>query len=199
VNELLHSLGSRLFVEMAYLDVLKPYAKCGLIMALKSSKVVTPAPVSVEIKDMQLNEKLQNAAKELQAEKKVEGVQICVLDKNGDCLADVTSGTLGGLKKDFPMQNNVLVLGFSCTKAIAATMAHIMVKEGYLDYDEPVCKRAWTKFCSSEKPPVELVCALGVSEEKRTRHRNIGNGNAALPCNTFLCTKLVCGRLCHTP
>jgi aarF domain-containing kinase len=166
VNDLLHGLGSRLSVEMAYLDVLKPYAECGLIMALKSSQVVTSVPVSVEVKDTELNEKLQIAIKELQDEKKVEGVQICVLDKNGACLADIASGTLGGLKKAFPMQNNALVLGFSCTKAIAATMAHVMVEEGYLDYDEPVCKRVWTKFCSSDKPPVELATALDISQEE---------------------------------
>ena len=166
VNDLLHGLGSRLSVEMAYLDVLKPYAEHGLQLALKSNECSTPPPASVEVKDAQLNEKLLNAIKELQDEKKVEGVQVCVLDKHGDYLANVAAGTLGGLKKDIPMQSNSLILGFSCTKAIAATVAHVMVKEGGLDYDEPVCKRVWPNFCPTKDPPIGLASALDLTEDE---------------------------------
>jgi CubicO group peptidase (beta-lactamase class C family) len=86
--------------------------------------------IPLKLRDTELNEKLPNCNQRVAGRKKVEGVQICVLDKNGACLADIASGTLGGLEKAFPMQNNALVLGFSCTKAIAATMAHVMVEEG---------------------------------------------------------------------
>ena len=170
VNELVHGLGSRLSVEMAYLDVLKPYAESGLLLASKSSQVPSPPPEIVAIKDDELNNKLLTAIKELQDENKVDGAQVCVLDKNGEYLANVTAGTLGGLKRHFPMQNNSLILGFSCTKAVAATIAHIMVKEGYLDYDEPVCKRVWLSFCPTEKAPSEVAFALDLpSEEAQQR------------------------------
>jgi CubicO group peptidase (beta-lactamase class C family) len=90
---------------------------------------------------------------------------VCVIDKNGDYLANLSTGSLGGLKKHIPMQDNSLVLGYSCTKAIAATVAHVMVKEGYLDYDEPVCARIWPAFCPTEEPPGGLAAALELSEE----------------------------------
>lgn len=163
VNELVHGLGSRLSVEMAYLDVLKPYAERGLLLASRSSQSPSKPPVRVEIKDVPLNDKLLATIKELQDENKVDGAQVCVLDRNGEYLANVTAGTLGGLKRHSPMQNNSLVLGFSCTKAVAATIAHMMVKEGYLDYDEPVCKRVWPNFCPTEKPPPEVAIALDLS------------------------------------
>lgn len=162
VNELLHGLGSRFAIEMAYLDVLKPYAERGLQLAIQKAPTVPPAHVAV--KDASLGKKLQKVIQDLRDEGKVEGVQVCIIDKDGDYLADVKSGTLGGLKKHMPVQNNSLIVGYSCTKAVASTMAHIMVKEGYLEYDEPVSRRVWTKFCPTEKPPQGLGVALELSD-----------------------------------
>jgi CubicO group peptidase (beta-lactamase class C family) len=62
------------------------------------------------------------------------------------------------------MSPDALVLGYSCTKAVAATIAHIMVTEGYLTYDEPVCERVWRAFCPSESPPLDLHVALDLAE-----------------------------------
>lgn len=166
VNELLHGLGSRMAIEMAYLDVQKPYAERGLQLAYAASpEVQLTIPKSVEVKDVELNQKLITAVKELKDDNKVEGVQVCVIDKNGDYLANLTTGSLGGLKKEIPIVTNSLVLGYSCTKAVAATIAHVMVNEGYLDYDEPVCNRVWPKFCPTEEPPPGLAAALELSEE----------------------------------
>jgi aarF domain-containing kinase len=161
VNELLHGLGSRLSVDMVYLDVIKPYAEKGLKLVSKVKRI-KPSP-DVEVKDTILTGKLQNAIQELQDLKKIEGIQICVLDKDGHYLANMTSGSLGGIKNDQPMETDTLVLGFSCTKAITATIAHIMVQEGYLDYDEAVCDRVWPSFCPTEKAPPDLASILNVS------------------------------------
>jgi aarF domain-containing kinase len=167
VNELLHGLGSRMSIEMAYLDVLKPYAEQGLRRAIAEREVstVTSIPPSVESMDLKLVAKLENVIKDLQKESKIEGMQICVIDMKGDYLANVTSGTLGGLKNHIPMQSDALILGYSCTKAVAATMAHVMVSEGYLHYDEPVCERVWMSFCPTKEPPKVLAPALGLSDE----------------------------------
>jgi hypothetical protein len=100
-------------------------------MALKSSQVVTSVPVSVEVKDTELNEKLPNCnQKSCRTKRKLKEFKSVFWTRMELALLILPTGTLGGLKKAFPMQNNALVLGFSCTKAIAATMAHVMVEEG---------------------------------------------------------------------
>ena len=165
VNELLHGLGSRFGVEMSYLDLLKPYAERGLRLSDHYS-VNKAIPMSPPIKDHLLQEKLDTIIEELQKEKLIAGVQICVIDKDGSTLANVVGGTLGGLKKHIPMRQDALILGYSCTKSIAATMAHIMVEEGYITYDEPVCKQAWPSFCATEFPPTKLEQALLIDRDE---------------------------------
>ena len=164
VNELLHGLGSRFGVEMAYLDLLKPFAEQGLQRSLYYT-VNQPLLSPPAVKDVALNDKLGNMIQKLDQEGLIAGAQICVIDKEGNILANVVGGNFGGLKKHVPMRHDALILGYSCTKAIAATMAHIMVEQGYISYDEPVCKRVWSKFCPTENPPKDLEHVLSMDQE----------------------------------
>jgi hypothetical protein len=168
VNELLHGLGSRFDVDMGFLDTMRPYAEKGLReSSMYSEAIVVPqAMVPVASIDHKLEAKLKNLREELEASTEIIGAQLCILDKNGDTLVDVFAGTLGGLKSHIPMQSSALVLGYSCTKAVTTTLAHVMVAEGYLSYDEPVCSRVWSDFCPTEKSPTHLTEALSIDKEE---------------------------------
>lgn len=90
----------------------------------------------------------------------VTGAQLCVLDKQGTQLVDGAVGSLGGLKTHETLRRNDLIVGHFCTKAITATLAHLMVELGYLTYDEPVCLRIWTSFCPFDDAPTTLFKVL---------------------------------------
>lgn len=165
VNELLHGLGSRMDIELPYLDLVKPFAELGIRALYKAS----PRDLSLgqdDKSDFPLNAKLNNVLDSLNEQGQIAGAQIHVLDRTGRCIANVVKGHMGGLKSHIPMTENTLVLGFSCTKAIATTMAHVMVAEGYLTYDEPICERLWLNFCPSVNAPDGLAKALALSEEE---------------------------------
>lgn len=167
VNELLHGLGSRFGVNLSYLDTLRPYAERGLRQSTMYDLNCTPSePVKVE--DLVLQEKLESVLNQLEEENKLVGGQICILDRGGKIQADVVAGSLGGLRSHIPMQRNALILGYSITKAVTATLAHIMVQEGFLSYDEPVCERVWKAFCPTEAPPQTLGKDLRLSFEEVT-------------------------------
>jgi hypothetical protein len=161
VNELLQGLGSRFNVNLGYLDTLRPYAEKGLRQSNFYDLNVPPVK-PVPIQDWPLQKKLQTVLKELEDEKELAGGQVCILNKNGELQADVVAGSLGGLRSHIPMQRNALILGYSTTKAVTATLAHIMVHEGFLSYDEPVCERVWKAFCPTKDPPKGLSKDLGL-------------------------------------
>lgn len=81
-------------------------------------------------------------------------------------LLNAVAGHMGGLKSTLPMRTDTLVMGFSATKAITATLAHMMVEQGYMTYDEPVCESIWPDFCPTEDAPKDLAKALDLSEEE---------------------------------
>jgi predicted unusual protein kinase regulating ubiquinone biosynthesis (AarF/ABC1/UbiB family) len=163
VNELLHGLGSRFDVNLSYLDTLRPYAERGLrqssIYDLKSETLKTTTSPA-EIQNAELQQSLQAVLKELEDEGSLVGGQVCVLDKDGKMEANIVAGSLGGLRSHIPMQEDALILGFSTTKAIASTVAHIMVEEGYLTYDEPICERVWKAFCPTKYPNADVGKAM---------------------------------------
>jgi CubicO group peptidase (beta-lactamase class C family) len=170
VNELLHGLGSKFGINMNYVDILKPYAERGLSMLPPYSEhgdsirtVLPSLHDSISI-DTILQTKVTDVLNTLQQEGHIAGAQVCVLDPNGTPLTNVAFGHCGGLKKGIAMKSDTLILGFSCTKAVAATIAHRMVQLGYLSYDECVCERVWPAFCPTAEPPPVLHDALGFSE-----------------------------------
>lgn len=172
VNELLHGLGSRFSVNLGYLDALCPYAEKGLRM---SSFYDIPQELSLQQNattvglDTVLADRVRTVLKELEQEGRLSGGQVCVIDKHGKIQVDVVGGSLGGLRSHIPMRRDALILGYSTTKAVTATLAHIMVREGYLSYDEPICERVWKQFCPQDDPPVHLHRTLKLSHEEVER------------------------------
>jgi len=163
-NELLHGLGSQLAVEMSFLDVIRPYAERGLQQSSLYSDFTEKTVPSYDIKDKTLNGLIEEFLRELDEKKKIAGAQVCILDSNGNMLANVVEGHLGGLKSSLPMRSDALVLGYSCTKAVAATLAHVMVEQGYLCYDDLVCN-LWPEFCPQDIPE-GLAEKLDLTEEE---------------------------------
>lgn len=167
VNELLHGLGSKFGIQLNYVDILKPYAERGLSKFApysSESSAATAIPPFVKGKDAALERKVSDVVKELRQEGNIAGAQVCVLNSNGLSLAHIVDGHLGGLKKGIEMRTDALILGYSCTKAVAATMAHVMVAKGYLTYDERICESVWKAFCPTEFTPPDLHVALDLPE-----------------------------------
>ena len=67
VNELLHGLGSRMSIDMAYLDVVKPYAERGIRQSAlyKDRSVRDDSSNGFAVKDTKLNAKIESALTEL--------------------------------------------------------------------------------------------------------------------------------------
>lgn len=169
VNELLHGLGSSMSINMAYLDVIAPYAKRGLQqIAPLDNKTVTRGSTTTQIprvlqgKNEILTNMLQSTILNMKLQQEIEGIQLCVL-KGNECLVNIAEGTLGGLKTNIPMTSDALILGFSCTKAVAATVAHMMIQEGYFTLDDFV-HMIWPQFCPMEECPSVLASALDKTE-----------------------------------
>lgn len=161
-------------MQLNYLDLIKPYAE----RALMHSQGATTSPkddVAVEpfpTVDSELNAKVSEVLKELEATNQIAGAQVCVLEANGNALVDLAVGHLGGYLRQHAMRHDTLVLGFSCTKAVTATLAHVMVAEGYLTPDEPICERVWPNFCPLKEPPSALIAAFhDTLSEKEVRQR----------------------------
>ena len=83
--------------------------------------------------------------------------QVCVLGEDCKSLADVSAGKI---------DNRDVMVGFSITKAVGATLAHLMVEQGFLSYDEPICEQVWPQFCPKKQPPENLGPILGLSTEE---------------------------------
>jgi predicted unusual protein kinase regulating ubiquinone biosynthesis (AarF/ABC1/UbiB family)/CubicO group peptidase (beta-lactamase class C family) len=163
VNGLIFGLASTFDINMSYLEILKPHAERGVRkFDMYKGKDVIARPIS-DSSDLILQDKLLNVFTELERNGEYAGGQICIVDKTGKTLVNVVAGSLGGLKSHIPMEDTALILGFSCTKGITATLAHLMVEQGYLDYDEPICERVWQAFCPTELPPNGLGTASCMS------------------------------------
>mmetsp|Transcript_33657 Transcript_33657/g.81596 ORF Transcript_33657/g.81596 Transcript_33657/m.81596 type:complete len:1181 (+) Transcript_33657:225-3767(+) len=167
VNELLHGLGGRYSINLGYLDALKPYAERGLrTSSFYDLAALAPPSKSAKAVNTILQTKLDKLLAKMSREQTLVGGQVCVLDKGGSTEANAVEGNLGGLRSHIPMTRNSVILGYSCTKAITSTLAHLMVQERFLGYDEPICKRVWPDFCPSADPPKNLATELGLSEEE---------------------------------
>lgn len=160
-NELLHGLGTRLGVELKYLDLLKPYAEKGLRQSkLYRSNSLVPDPLlSENTSDFALKNKVESVLDSLEKDKSINGAQVCVI-KDGKILTHNIRGNLGSLKNHIPCRSDTLFLGFSVTKATAATLANKMVELGYFTLDECICESVWPAFCPQEDPPEELLSCM---------------------------------------
>jgi CubicO group peptidase (beta-lactamase class C family) len=164
VNELLNGLGSKLAIDLAYMELVKPYAERGITQSIPPSTRSESKAEDSEHIDAELSTLLSSETKLLEDEEKIAGVQVCVVDSEGRVIANHSRGHMGGVHRSLTMTPEAAILGYSCTKAITATVAHIMIEEGYLSLDEPICERVWTAFCPTEEVPLELK-ELGMDQK----------------------------------
>jgi len=152
-----------------YLDVLKPYAENVLLMAEKKRMIGDPSSDLLLSVDKSLEKRIQNILEELEENGDIAGCQICVLNEKGQPLVQAVAGHMGGLMRKIPMRPDAIILGHSVTKAITATLAHVMVQEGYISYDEPICERIWPKFCPYSEAPDKLVESMQNADNTREK------------------------------
>lgn len=159
-NELMQGLGSKLGVELRYIEILKPYALKGLKMLTSQTAHRDPDDIPpASIADHELNRKIGLCLNRLKSDGVISGAQVCVV-QHENILAHCTEGHLGSLKNDVAVRPDSLFLGFSCTKAVATTLILKMVELKYLSLDEPISKRIWPQFAPCIHPPPALLDAL---------------------------------------
>lgn len=170
VNELIHGLGSKFGIELSYIEMVRPFAQRGLAEFMSNESTLNrPKRDLIGSSDSILASRIVETVRKLDIEGNLAGGQVCIIDECGKVVVDKVYGHMGGHKRFMPMSCDALILGYSCTKAIAATLAHVMVAEGYLSYDEPICERVWKAFCPFELPPDGLPQALGTPEDEVNR------------------------------
>jgi len=132
VNELLHGLGSKLNVKMSYLNIIAPFALQGIQTSKEMQEIddppVNPDPISKDaIGDVGLNNKIDNLVEKMEANGDLGtgGIQVCVVDADGQIQTHVTRGSTAALSNDKPMRSDTVLVGFSVTKGIIATLAHL--------------------------------------------------------------------------
>lgn len=149
--------------------MVKPFAQQGLCTFLEEELKLLPVPpIHQQGENETLSMDVRKILCRLHDIGEVVGGQVCVVDADGKTLVHEVVGSSGSLVNDTPMRPDSLVLGYSCTKAITASIAHVMVAEGYLSLDEPLCERVWISFSPSDHPPPHLAIALNITMEDLT-------------------------------
>lgn len=85
------------------------------------------------------------------------GAALTVYHK-GQCVVDIWGGTRN--RDGDPWQSDTLAMSFSTTKGVAATLLHILVDEGLINYDDLVTKH-WPEFGQKAKQEItirQLLC-----------------------------------------
>jgi CubicO group peptidase (beta-lactamase class C family) len=80
------------------------------------------------------------------------GAAVCIYHR-GECVADLWGGTRDGAGN--PWVRDTMAPSFSTTKGVAATLLHIMVDRGLLDYDDRVA-RHWPEFAQAGKADITV-------------------------------------------
>lgn len=81
------------------------------------------------------------------------GIQVAVYHK-GKLVVDAWAGTIGPASS-LPVTGDTLFPVFSCGKAVASTVIHILAERGLLDYDALVA-RYWPEFAQNGKEGITL-------------------------------------------
>jgi len=85
------------------------------------------------------------------------GAALTVYHK-GQCVVDIWGGTRN--RDGDPWRSDTLAISFSTTKGVTSTLLHILVDQGYLSYDDTVCKH-WPEFGQKYKQFItvrQLLC-----------------------------------------
>jgi len=98
-----------------------------------------------------IQDRLQSLLTQLQLDDAPAGGAVVVY-KDGVCLA---SGSVGLARAGLPWQPDTLSLNFSAGKGILATLIHVLVSNGILEYDAPI-SRYWSEFGVNGKAKITL-------------------------------------------
>jgi CubicO group peptidase (beta-lactamase class C family) len=80
------------------------------------------------------------------------GAAVCVYHR-GEPVVDLWSGTRDPQGR--PWEADTMAMSFSTTKGVAATVLHVLVDRGLLDYDDPVAKH-WPEFAQGGKERITV-------------------------------------------
>src|ERR1043165_1982412 len=107
--------------------------------------------------NQKLQDKVLHILRQSVEEDKERGVQVAIYHK-GRLVVDAWAGTLDATS-DRPVNGDSLFPVFSCTKGIAATLAHLLVERERVSYDTPIAE-VWPEFAAHGKEAVTLRHAL---------------------------------------
>lgn len=80
------------------------------------------------------------------------GAAVCVYHE-GRCVADLWGGTMDDAGT--PWRRETMAPSFSTTKGVAATLLHVLVDRGLVDYDDRVA-RVWPEFAQAGKEAITV-------------------------------------------
>ncbi len=86
------------------------------------------------------------------ARKRGAGAAICVIHR-GECVVDIWGGARDVAGR--PWERDTLALSFSTTKGVVATLLHVLVDRGALDYDDRVATH-WPEFAAGGKEAITV-------------------------------------------
>ncbi|MBO1529710.1 beta-lactamase family protein [Psychrobacter sp. F1192] len=106
-----------------------------------------------------INTKLQQYMQELLTDLQLDDAPAggsVVVYQGGKCVA---IANVGMAQADKPWQADTLSLNFSTGKGVLATLVHVLVSKGLLDYDEPIASY-WPEFAQNDKAAITLRAVL---------------------------------------
>mmetsp|Transcript_121275 Transcript_121275/g.213821 ORF Transcript_121275/g.213821 Transcript_121275/m.213821 type:complete len:984 (-) Transcript_121275:57-3008(-) len=141
----LRGIAVSLGCQHSYLAAFAPYAR----QALRASLLASTSPAPILPARTPLEAELRKVASQLCSAGDALGLQVVVF-RRGVLEAELAWGEMGPLDPR-PMQSDSLISAFSCGKALAVLLVHVLVDKGLLaSLDDPVC-RYWPAFASSGK------------------------------------------------
>jgi len=102
---------------------------------------------------MDINKRIQNLLDQAVANGQELGIQVTAY-VNGTLIVDAWSGTADATR-GVPVDGDTLFPVFSTTKGIAATIIHLLVERGLVDYDTRVAQ-VWPEFAAHGKQSITL-------------------------------------------
>lgn len=101
--------------------------------------------------NMQVQQQLQQLLTALQLDDAPAGAAVVVYQKDR-CIAQAC---VGMAQADMPWRSDTLSLNFSTGKGILATLVHVLVSKGLLEYDMPIA-HYWSDFAANGKGGITL-------------------------------------------
>nr|KAJ3419350.1 hypothetical protein HK105_007062 [Polyrhizophydium stewartii] len=145
VLQLLRGLCVSTDSRQSYMDVMTPFAEYFLTKSVRSPASRYGLLPSIEAEPGTLADKIRRAMKELIDQEHMLGGQVAVM-RHGELVAEV-SGGVQGYYDPRPVRSDTVFPVFSCGKAVAAAVLHVLVREGKASYGDSVVQH-WETFVS---------------------------------------------------